>query len=185
LRDLIKRIALYQAYGERCIYCRAPLLFREMTVDHILPQTLLEDPIRKSQILREYGLPEYFDFESYDNWLPCHHYENREKSVTVFDKANAHYFLGIAKERSKKAASIEKKWRDAKRDDKILYELQIGLKNGRITKDQIYRVVEMKEVLYDIASPNENEPIVIAFGLKIEDVREQGIYNLELLSNYP
>ena len=107
--DTIKRIALYQAYGERCFYCGKPLLFREMTVDHILPQILQRDPLRKNQILTELGLPESFDIENYNNWLPCHQSENREKSEIIFENAQAHYFLSIAKEKSKKAIIIEKK----------------------------------------------------------------------------
>ena len=76
---------------------------------------------------------------------------------------------------------MKKKWRVDKRNDKALYELQIGLSKGEITKDQIHQVISLVET----PTSHENEPIVVTFGLKIEDVQEQGIYSEDLLSDYP
>jgi 5-methylcytosine-specific restriction endonuclease McrA len=96
LIDVIKRLALFQAHNERCAYCRQPLLFADMTTDHILPQALKRDPVQTKKILKEFDLPETFDIESYENWLPCHQGENRQKGSTIFSKSTILFFIEIA-----------------------------------------------------------------------------------------
>jgi hypothetical protein len=156
-----------------------------MTVDHIFPQDLSYDPIRKKKVFLEYGLPATFDIESYDNWLPCHQWENREKSNIVFDASTTRFFLGIAKGKSETAANIEKKWRKKKRNDKILYILEVALVKGEITKDQVYHVIAAGGSGSEKQLRRENEPIVIAFGLTIEMVQQQEMYSEEILSDLP
>ena len=38
----VERYALWRAYDGRCFYCEKPLDFQDMTVDHIIPEWLIE-----------------------------------------------------------------------------------------------------------------------------------------------
>jgi hypothetical protein len=56
-----------------------------MQVDHILPESLLADPILLAKVLKTFGLPAAFDLNSYENWLPACAGCNRAKSNTIFE----------------------------------------------------------------------------------------------------
>jgi hypothetical protein len=193
--DLFQRLALYHAHNERCVYCREPILFSEMSVDHILPQTLLKDLPRRERVLADYGLPDDFDIESYNNWLPCHQGDNRQKGDTIFPKANCIFFIGLASDKAETAKKIEGEWRASKKNDRHLYHIQVGLRNGTVSINQLTQVVidyqqeiypkSSEEVADEEFSENPNEPIVITFGLTMETVYEQEIYDEETLDSYP
>lgn len=192
--DFYKKLALYHAHFERCAYCNKPILFNEMTVDHIVPKTLLENPERKKQVFSDYGLPDDFNIESYNNWIPCHQWENRQKSDTLFIKSSALFYIGVASERAKDAEHIENQWRTAKRNDRLLYQLNVELRNGHLSTDQIFNVVD--EYQHDVQHIESseiteenvevpNEPLIIAFGITIDTVVEEDLYEKDLIENYP
>jgi hypothetical protein len=58
-----------------------------MEVDHIIPETLLEDPARLTEVLAAFGLPNDFDLNSYLNWMPSCRPCNNRKRATVFRPA--------------------------------------------------------------------------------------------------
>ncbi|MCK9591711.1 MAG: hypothetical protein M0Q91_06855 [Methanoregula sp.] len=97
----------------------------------------------------------------------------------------------IATNKAKIASKIENKWRREKRKDSLLYELRVELCKGGITRDQVFHILSeqpgvCEDVSYyeEISIPNENEPIVIAFGLTIENAVKEEIYDDELLSDH-
>ncbi len=56
-----------------------------MQVDHIIPEHLIDDPIRLDVVLREFGLPPTFDLNSFENWMPSCPTHNNQKRDTVFE----------------------------------------------------------------------------------------------------
>jgi hypothetical protein len=75
-----ERYAVWHCHGQRCWWCRVPLRLVEVTVDHVLPESLLADDIAHKAVLAEYGLPTHFNINGYENWLPCHNHCNQSKS---------------------------------------------------------------------------------------------------------
>ena len=70
-----QRYALYRAYDGRCFYCELPIEFREMTVDHVVPESLLEDPPRLAKLRADHGIDEVapgFQINDFSNWVPAH-----------------------------------------------------------------------------------------------------------------
>jgi len=162
-----------------------------MTVDHILPQSLSKDIIRKQRILKDYGLPETFDLEDYGNWLPCHQKENREKSDTLFPKETALYYLHIARNKSKKAVDLENKLRKEKRNDKYICNLLISLVNGDIDKVNLLTAIEdtcVSDDLTDKKSINQDslEPVKINSHITDENhIGDIGDYIIVVSFGYP
>jgi 5-methylcytosine-specific restriction endonuclease McrA len=77
-----ERYAVYTVHGERCYLCREPIDLFTMEVDHIIPETLLDEPVELAKVLAEFGLPGDFDLESYQNWMPsCRPCNNRKKAM--------------------------------------------------------------------------------------------------------
>ena len=74
-----ERYAVWHCQEHRCWLCHEPLRLIEATIDHVLPESLLDDDERRETILAEYGLPATFDINSFQNWLPCHARCNQSK----------------------------------------------------------------------------------------------------------
>jgi hypothetical protein len=51
-----QRYALWRAYDMKCFYCEKPLDFRNMTIDHVLPEHLHEEEGCKAGIPARPGL---------------------------------------------------------------------------------------------------------------------------------
>lgn len=65
-----QRFAVYTVHGAVCYLNGEPLYLKAMRVDHVLPRSLKDDRERLSMVLKEYGLPDDFDVDSFENWLP-------------------------------------------------------------------------------------------------------------------
>jgi hypothetical protein len=74
-----ERYAVWICNGQRCWWCGQPLRLVEATVDHVLPESLLDDEDKRQAVLTEYGLAQDFNINSYGNWLPCHNHCNQRK----------------------------------------------------------------------------------------------------------
>ena len=77
---MAERYAVWYCNGQKCWWCKEPLRLFEVTVDHVLPESLLDHTALRKKVLAEYGLPETFNINGYENWLPCHNHCNQGKS---------------------------------------------------------------------------------------------------------
>jgi hypothetical protein len=74
------REALRLAHGERCIYCGRHILFRETKIDHVLPETTLQDPTKTRELKQRFGLPDSFNLLGDENLAPSCEPCNGQKS---------------------------------------------------------------------------------------------------------
>ncbi|MFD6611054.1 HNH endonuclease [Micromonospora chalcea] len=63
-----ERLALYQEWGKRCIWCKSPISFDMFEVEHLVPKSL--QGLDLSRTLADYGLPSTFDVHALPN-LAC------------------------------------------------------------------------------------------------------------------
>ena len=61
------REALWEAHGQRCIYCSRPVAFRAMEIDHVIPESLLGDPSALHAMLQRLGVAPGFDLLGFEN----------------------------------------------------------------------------------------------------------------------
>jgi hypothetical protein len=92
----IERIALWMAYSRRCAYCGELIHFRDLEVDHIIPDSLGKDPHKLDQLRSDLALSSGFGLNSLSNFLPSHGGCNLRKTDLVFQPARLRYFLEIA-----------------------------------------------------------------------------------------
>jgi hypothetical protein len=81
----VERWAVYTVHGEKCYMCPRPLDLRSMQVDHIVPESLLDEPKALQHTLEQLGLPPDFQINDFGNWLPAHPDCNNLKSSTPFN----------------------------------------------------------------------------------------------------
>src|SRR5262245_25606081 len=79
--NLPERWAVFSTHGTRqgtkCWLCDEPVNFRDMEVDHILPESLFDAPAALQTALEAFGLSPKFELNSFENWLPSHPRCNR------------------------------------------------------------------------------------------------------------
>src|SRR6266568_9627335 len=111
-----KKISIWRGDGEKCFYCRIPVAYSELQVDHIVPEKIPPDTLAD---LRSSVLPPNFEINSIGNWVTCHQGCNVRKSDFVFEPTSLLYYIGMA---SKRAENVQK----------IMDDFEVEKKNGRL-----------------------------------------------------
>ncbi len=82
-----ERYSVWLHYEKRCWLCNEPLRFKETTIDHVVPESLIENEEDFRRIVEIFALPPNFQINGFENWLPCCNPCNQKKSNTIFDFA--------------------------------------------------------------------------------------------------
>ncbi|MBF0401597.1 MAG: hypothetical protein HQL90_12635 [Magnetococcales bacterium] len=90
---LPERYAVWHCHEQRCWICCKPLDFEDATIDHFFPENLLANCDLRTKTLNEWGLPEDFNINGPENWLPCHASCNQKKGIIVLDFIPGTFFV--------------------------------------------------------------------------------------------
>ncbi|MCL4262987.1 MAG: HNH endonuclease [Anaerolineae bacterium] len=138
-----QRYALWLTYGKKCFWCSEPFSFREVTVDHIIPEYLLDDPDKLKIVLHDYRLDTSFSINDYCNWAPAHNHCNREKGTTIYSASPAMITtLERVRQKATAAKLEEEKIIRAVHNDKLLGKYEIASKRGKISKAEWVAKIE-------------------------------------------
>lgn len=100
-----ERHAIFTVHGEKCYMCNVPLTLQTMEIDHVIPQTLADEPGRLAKVVAELGRPPDFDVYSYENMLPACGPCNSAKSNMIWESS---LLIQLHLQRAKsKAADVE------------------------------------------------------------------------------
>ena len=132
-----QREAIWLAHERKCAYTREPIDISDFHIDHIVPETLADDPDRLEEIRSELGLPPDFDLFGYGNLLPSKARANLQKGAMILDKARTNFFLGIASSKISDIESNLKRIERRKNRGKAIVLLQQCLERGELTPDEV------------------------------------------------
>jgi 5-methylcytosine-specific restriction endonuclease McrA len=105
-----ERHAVYTVHGEKCYMCGAALTMKTCEVDHIIPESLKDRPEDLRRVLKQLGLEETFDLNSYLNWMPSCRRCNSDKSDFVLEQiTHTLVLLQRAKTRAPKAEKFARR----------------------------------------------------------------------------
>jgi hypothetical protein len=79
-----ERYAIFLTHGMKCYLCGTPLDLNSMAVDHVVPEHLLATPAEFEAAKLALGLPNSFDLNSFENWMPACGACNGKKSGLQF-----------------------------------------------------------------------------------------------------
>jgi hypothetical protein len=68
--NTIERQALWEGHGKRCGYCHEIIRFKNLKIDHIVPEYLPNNPVQLAAFRVTHGLPSEFDVFDLENLLP-------------------------------------------------------------------------------------------------------------------
>ncbi|MCB0960237.1 MAG: hypothetical protein KDB04_12040 [Acidimicrobiales bacterium] len=100
-----ERHAVYSTHGEKCYLCGAALTMKSVEIDHVIPESLGDDPEAFAAAREALGRNDDFDLNSYENWLPACRPCNQKKRAMVWEPS------GIAQVNLQRAAASADKAR--------------------------------------------------------------------------
>jgi hypothetical protein len=133
-----ERYAVWLHHEKRCWLCLEPLRLVETTIDHVLPESLLDDPDELANVLAECGLSENFNINGFENWLPCHQHCNQKKGKSRFRFVPAYQL--ILERLMRVAPSVQKTAETVGANaetDKVIGYILAALERQAITWDEL------------------------------------------------
>ncbi|MHA2171304.1 MAG: HNH endonuclease [Candidatus Kariarchaeaceae archaeon] len=168
------RYALWRAYSMKCFYCGMPIDFQNLTIDHLIPQSLEKDQNRLDKILKEYDITDiYPDFSPDDllNLVPSHGNCNVRKSDDLLPKEVTLYYLTRINKKLPKVVYELDRLRISSQKGNILGRLGALLESGEISEQEVIETLSQ----WDFRRTSD-EPLVITFGLDfIDTLQMRGI----------
>jgi hypothetical protein len=130
--------AVYSASDGHCFWCRRPLDYVDCTIDHVIPETMLQRPEKLAEVVEAFSLGADFQVNEFCNWVPAHQSCNRSKSDTVFDVSPVMVLaLHKVKQKAVQARIVHAKTLTSRATSKLIAELEIALERQTVPVERI------------------------------------------------
>jgi hypothetical protein len=131
-----ERFGLWKAHDGRCFWCSLPVIYNEVAIDHIVAESITEDALGEIKI--GYGLPDTFDVNSFENWVPAHRMCNEKKGAMVYEPSPAMvHSVAQAGRYAIRARDISEKAKSDRAKGHILGRLAAAAEEGIISEDEV------------------------------------------------
>jgi hypothetical protein len=160
-----QRLAIWEAYKKECLYCQEPIPFKELHIDHIVPEHLVNRPDKFEALKQELKLGDEFAVNDFPNWAASHQRCNSRKAKRTFRRLT--YFLEIAEPIAHKARQRWQLYEAANNTNRVMSSLRVMLENGTLTRQEI---LDFANAVVRNADIGMNNPVIIWFGLNIFQV---------------
>jgi hypothetical protein len=134
------RRAIWTAYAMRCFYCREPLRWDDLRIDHVVPESLSNDADALRAKLTELGLPESWELQANANVVAsCDKCNARKRELTP--PANQ-LILWTTETRTKapRIAEIRQVFEREDRKDLVIAQLETARGRGLLTNEDVDRL---------------------------------------------
>lgn len=161
-----EKVAIWTADDRKCFYGGEPVLFRDLQIDHIVPESTSEAKMSELRPL----LPRNFEINSVENWVTCHQGCNCRKGSTAFEARSLLFYLEMAKRRAPKVRGIMENFGNARDNEKLLGSLVVRIEQGHLTR------TEVLAAMHGCLKPAEtrDEPWVVTFGVNFHEPLPEG-----------
>ena len=174
-----ERVALWKANSERCFYCGEAIAFRDLEIDHVIPDSTVPNAL---QCLKEkLGLDAAFALDSTRNLVPTHHDCNRKKGATRFTENSLRYYLEVWNEKQDAILREREKFESNAARDDILARLTYQIEMGTLSKDQVHAL------LWSLPIPQntpERLPTILSFSTECENLNTSQELEQKLLTHF-
>jgi len=136
------REALWEVHGRKCFYCRCELSLIDMKVDHVLPETLANDPLAFSEVRQRLGLDPTFDVFGHENHVPsCFGCNSRKGDLALADGALSIHLAAIKNKLPALKASLEEQ-RQERTLDGVFRAIARSVDAGQFTIPELMRRIQ-------------------------------------------
>jgi hypothetical protein len=138
-----ERHGVWKAHKEMCCWCERLIEFRDTTVDHIIPESLLKNPKKLEETKSLYELPPNFKINGFENWVPSDFKCNSRKNSKLYRKSPV---LMDLLDRAQTVAALAKEYSDsvkrASKQGKSNAVVETLLERGEITVADLEKLIE-------------------------------------------
>nr|WP_240961337.1 HNH endonuclease domain-containing protein [Aneurinibacillus aneurinilyticus] len=137
------RTALLKVYNFKCVYSGEPLDYEDLTIDHIIPESLANKPEKLRAYLDQLGITDDpYELNSIYNLVPAKYRINRQKSDDLLDTNFALTLIHLAKRKAPQVIEEIKKFRIKKCFSRSIEEVrEYVLKTHKRKAEEIYDIV--------------------------------------------
>jgi hypothetical protein len=147
------------ADGGKCFWCGIPLYYRDVQIEHVIPEFLENRPVELQKVRVNYGLGDDFQLNAFGNWVTCHQGCNLRKGAEMLPLSPATLFvLSQLRQRGPKLDRFKRAFLRNLRRERILATLRSALEEGSIEVADIEELTMGLPVL-PVASAVENPTI--------------------------
>lgn len=137
----IDRRALWEAHRKRCLYCRHPLVFKELLIDHVVPEAVIRTPERLAEIKASHGLGDAFDVQGDSNLASACYACNLDKRDRLLPPEQLAILLTRVQERIPEVRRLRAKYEQSAGADDVILGLICAMESG------IVRAQDVSEIL--------------------------------------
>lgn len=157
-----EKSAIWKAHDRLCFWCGDVLPdLKQVTIDHLFPESLLCEPEKWKKHRTDFGLPEDFKINSFANWVPAHSQCNSTKSTTVYE--NGPVMVKAIHEVGRKAEIANRIWRNickSMEKSEAMAQIEALIEAEKVTKEEIVAMfsetedeaIEVAEIVDEIVS---------------------------------
>jgi hypothetical protein len=162
----LEKAAIWSADDRKCFYEGEPVRYRDLQVDHIVPESTSEAKMSELRSI----LPLDFEINSVENWVTCHQGCNGRKSSTLFEAKSLLFYLEMAKKRAPKVRKNIEELRNARDNDRLLSSLAVRIEQGHLSRTEVLKAMN------GTSKPDaaRDEPWVVAFGVNFYEPLPEG-----------
>lgn len=174
-----QRYGIFEAHNRCCYWCQEPLDWLSVQIDHIVPQSLLKNQDKLSEVLTHYALPHNYAIDDFANWVPSHGRCNGKKSdaILALSPAMVSVFHECA-EKGAKAKSISEKWEKEGRFSKVESLLRTSVETGNLAQENLVALrLSLDSVILKQVTNQEDDHVCIGDGEQIK-LQLQTAHNL-------
>ena len=133
----IHRQALWEAHRKRCLYCKKPLLFKELIIDHVIPEKTAKDDNQLARLRITHGLGADFDIAGDENLAPACHACNTGKIDHLLSPEYAALILTQVAARLPKIDRLKTRYQKQASDDDVMLGVSVALEKGLISPAEV------------------------------------------------
>ncbi|KUJ55306.1 HNH endonuclease [Chryseobacterium aquaticum] len=158
--DTPTRAGIWSAHGTKCFYCNTDIDFKDLNIDHIIPQSISDHKLK--ELILEYGLNESFTINSFENLVPTHRICNQRKTDSVFNKSSVLYYLDLNTKKVEFVKAEINKLKRKKYFNQLHSKIASALEQDYINIDELTKIINEKRNI-DWVEKEIKLPIAIHF----------------------
>lgn len=134
------REAIWEAHGNKCLYCSRSLLFSDLVIDHVIPEATTREELRA--IIERIGLAQDFDIFGWENHAPCCTGCNKHKLAHPFHDAYLSITLRKIEVKIPVIKNLILKAKQAWELDKVIRTIALSVEAGKYSHEELEERIE-------------------------------------------
>ena len=175
------RHAIWAAYGYKCFYCREPLGWDGVQVDHVVPEYLAKEPQDRARVFRDLGLPDDWSLTADQNLVAACDQCNARKRDRIPEPKQVMLWLTEARDKAPLIAVLRERYERRFRGDILRAKLETAIAAGYLESGEVHDLLSAALSVTD-------RPFRLATGIELLDgtqIDDLRASEVELLLDLP